>query len=450
MSTIAPPRPPIDHNALPQDMDAFFMPFTPQRQYKQDPRMIVSARGMVYTDSRGHETLDCSAGLWCVNAGHYRTHINEAIAAQLEQLDFAHNFNSGHPLVFDYAERLTKHVPDPLSHVFFTNSGSESVDTALKIALAYQRVRGQGTRQRLIGREFAYHGMGFGGLSVAGLVKNRQAFGLLLPGTAHIRGTHGLEGNRFSRGLPPEGAELANDLERLVDLHGADSIAAVIVEPIGGAGGVHLPPVGYLQRLREICDEYGILLIFDEVITGFGRIGECTAAQRFGVTPDIMTTAKGITNATVPMGAVFVSDTIYDTFMSSSQPGVELNHGYTYSGHPLACAAGMATLDIYEQERLFDRPIALYPHWENSAMSLKGVKHVIDVRCFALIGAIEMAPRPGEPGARGAEAAKQCYDNGAWVRAIGDSLVLSPPLIISEAEITDIFAIIYDAIEATA
>jgi beta-alanine--pyruvate transaminase len=440
---------PIDHNLRPQDLDAFFMPFTPQRQYKQDPRIIVSARGMYYTDSRGHETLDASAGLWCVNAGHYRTHINEAIATQLEQLDFAHNFNSGHPLVFDYAQRLVKHVPDPLNHVFFTNSGSESVDTALKIALAYQRARGQGTRQRLIGREFAYHGMGFGGLSVAGLVKNRQAFGLLLPGTDHIRGTHGLEANRFSSGLPPEGVELADDLERLVNLHGADSIAAVIVEPIGGAGGVHLPPQNYLQRLRDICDTHGILLIFDEVITGFGRIGACTAAERFGVTPDIMTTAKGITNATVPMGAVFVSETIYDGFMASDQPGVELNHGYTYSGHPLACAAGMATLDIYEQENLFDRPRALYPHWEKSAMQLKGVKNVIDVRCFALIGAIEMSPRPGAPLARGAEAAKRCYERGAWVRAIGDSLVLSPPLIISEDEITRLFNIIEEAIEAT-
>ena len=439
-----------DHNLVPENLDAFWMPFTGQRQYKENPRFIVSARGMHYTDSQGHETLDCSAGLWCVNAGHYREPINQAIAEQLSKLDFAHNFGSGHPIAFHYAGRLVQHVPDPLNHVFFTNSGSESVDTALKIALAYHRKNGEAGRQRLIGREKGYHGMGFGGLSVGGLVKNRNPFGLLLPGTDHIRQTHGLESNRFAKGLPPEGAELALDLERLVELHGADSIAAVIVEPIGGAGGVHLPPVGYLQALRSICDAHGILLIFDEVITGFGRVGACTAAERFGVTPDIMTTAKGITNATVPMGAVFVSDPIFERFMDTEVPGVELNHGYTYSGHPVACAAGMATLDIYEQEALFDRPKALQESWQEHAMGLKGLPNVIDVRCFALLGAVEVAPRADAPMARGAEIAKRCYEKGAWVRPIGDSIVLSPPLIISESEIATIFNIIGEAISETA
>lgn len=384
-----------------------------------------------------------------MNAGHHRPHINEAIAQQLEQLDFAHSFNSGHPLAFQYANRLVQHVPDPLNHVFFTNSGSESVDTALKIALAYHRRNGEAGRQRLIGREKGYHGMGFGGLSVGGLVKNRNPFGLLLPGTDHIRQTHGLAENRFARGLPPEGKDLALDLERLVELHGADAIAAVIVEPVGGAGGVHLPPVGYLQLLREICDQHGILLIFDEVITGFGRTGACTAAERFGVTPDIMTTAKGITNATIPMGGVFVSDEIFERFMSSDVPGVELNHGYTYSGHPVACAAGMATLDIYENEALFQRPASLQTVWQDTAMSLQDVPEVIDIRCFALLGAIELAPRPEAPLQRGAEVAKRCYEKGAWVRPIGDSLVLSPPLIISEAEIKTLFGTIAEAIIET-
>lgn len=439
----------LDHNMIPSDLDSFWMPFTAHKTYKEQPRFIVGARGMYYTDSNGHDVLDGSAGLWCVNAGHYRQKINGAIAQQLEQLDFAHSFNSGHPLAFHYASRLVKHFPDPLNHVFFTNSGSESVDTALKIALAYQKITGKGSRQRLIGREKAYHGMGFGGLSVGGLVKNRAPFGVLLPGTDHIRHTHDLERNAFSRGLPQHGAELADDLQRLIELHGADNIAAVIVEPVGGAGGVHLPPEGYLQRLRDICTDNGILLIFDEVITGFGRLGACTAAERFGVVPDIMTTAKGITNATVPMGGVFVSDAIYDAFMESGEAGVELTHGYTYSGHPLACAAGMATLEIYEEEALFTRALELHEHWMDCAMALKDLKNVIDIRCFALIGAVEMASRPGEPMQRGIEAGKHCYKNGIWARNIGDALVLSPPLIISKDEISKIFEVMAEAIEAT-
>ena len=337
----------IDHNLIPESLDAYWMPFSSNRNFKQSPRFFVKARGMYYTDSNGNEVMDATAGLWCVNAGHYREHINQAIAKQLESLDFAHSFSAGHPAAFNFANRLVKHFPDALNHVFFTNSGSEAVDTALKIALAYHKLNGAGGRQRLVGREKAYHGMGFGGVSVGGLVNNRRQFGVLLPGVDHISHTLNIDKNAFSRGLPEWGAHLADDLTGLVQLHGAETIAAVIVEPVAGAGGVILPPQGYLQRLREICTEHGILLIFDEVITGFGRLGASCAAERFGVTPDIITTAKGITNATVPMGAVFVSDQIYDLFMNQSPAGVELFHGYTYSGHPLACAAGMATLDIY-------------------------------------------------------------------------------------------------------
>ncbi|MDA0792034.1 MAG: aspartate aminotransferase family protein [Proteobacteria bacterium] len=439
----------IDHNLTPEALDAFWMPFTANRDFRAHPRFIVAADGMYYTDSNGHRTLDGSAGLWCVNAGHKRQQINDAIAAQLEQLDFAHSFNSGHPLAFEFASRLIQHFPDPLNHVFFTNSGSESVDTALKIALACQKVRGEGSRTRLIGREKGYHGMGFGGLSVSGLVKNRNQFGPLLPGADHLRHTHDIKRNAFSRGLPPHGMELADDLQRLVDLHGADTIAAVIVEPVGGAGGVHLPPEGYLKRLREICDANGILLIFDEVITGFGRIGASCAANRFGVVPDMITTAKGITNATVPMGGVLVSDAIYDSFMSESAAGVELFHGYTYSGHPLACAAGLATLDIYESEGLFTRGLELNDHWMDSALALAELPNVIDVRCMGLICAVEMAPREGAPMQRGAEASKRCYESGVWLRNIGDILVSSPPLIISAEEISLIFNTMREAILVT-
>ncbi|MCB1691982.1 MAG: aspartate aminotransferase family protein [Pseudomonadales bacterium] len=438
----------LDHNLIPESLDSYWMPFTPNRQFKEKPRFIVKARGMYYFDSNDHKVMDASAGLWCVNAGHYRTHINEAIRQQLEELDFAHSFNSGHPLAFQYAERLVQHFPAPLRHVFFTNSGSESVDTALKIAIAYHKVCGKGSKHRLIGREKGYHGMGFGGVSVGGLVKNRSSFGPLLPGVDHIRHTLDTKQNAFSRGLPAHGAELADDLQRLVDLHGADTIAAVIVEPVAGAGGVVMPPEGYLQRLREICTKNDILLIFDEVITGFGRLGASCAAERFGVTPDIMTTAKGITNATIPMGAVFVSDTIFDAFMAMPDPGVELNHGYTYSGHPLACAAAMATLDIYESEDLFTRARDLNDHWMDSALKLQQAPNVTDIRCLGFIGAIDLAARDGAPAARGMDVARRCYENGVWMRNIGDTLVLSPPLIITREEITQIFDTINEAIRA--
>lgn len=439
----------INHNILPDSLDAYWMPFTPNRAFKDSPRFIVSAKGMYYKDSDGNDILDATAGLWCVNAGHYRERINDAIARQLQDLDFAHSFGIGHPHAFNFANRLVKHFPDELGHVFFTNSGSESVDTALKIALAYQKIRGEGSRQRLIGRVKGYHGMGFGGISVGGLVNNRQQFGVLLPGTDHIRHTLDIEHNAFSRGLPKWGAHLADDLEELVQLHGAETIAAVIVEPVAGAGGVILPPEGYLQRLRDICTEHGILLIFDEVITGFGRLGASCAAKRFAITPDLITTAKGITNATVPMGAVFISDEIHDTFMNNSAPGIELFHGYTYSGHPLACAAGMATLDIYEEENLFQRVLELEDHWMDTALKLQGEPNVIDVRCMGLIGAVEMSPRDGAPMARGIEVGKKCYEKGFWVRNIGDAMVFSPPLIITEEEITLLFETVAEAIRNT-
>jgi beta-alanine--pyruvate transaminase len=438
------------HTIVTDKLDAYWMPFTAVSRFHESPRFMVRARDMYYEDSNGKRLMDGSAGLWCVNAGHYRETINEAIQAQLKELDFAHSFNAGHPAAFNYAQRLVEHFPDPLNHVFFTNSGSESVDTALKIALAYQKLRGQGSRTRLIGREKGYHGMGFGGVSVGGLVKNRQAYGALLPGVDHLRHTLDQERNAFSRGLPDHGAELAEDLERIVQLHGADTIAAVIVEPVAGAGGVILPAKGYLERLREICTQHGILLIFDEVITGFGRLGAMTAAEKFNVIPDIITTAKGITNATIPMGGVFVTSDIYGTFMSSGDGGVEFSHGYTYSGHPVACAAGMATLDIYESEGLFDRVNDQGNHWMDSLLSLKDEPNVIDVRCLPMIGAIEVAARDGAPMERGGEIARRCYEKGLFARNIGDSIVLSPPLIITEAQISEIVGIIGESIRETA
>lgn len=438
-----------DHNLAPSSLDAYWMPFSANRNFKAAPRFIVRAEGMYYEDNEGHELLDATAGLWCVNAGHKREEINQAISKQLEELDFAHSFNAGHPGVFHFAERLARQFPSPLNHVFFTNSGSESVDTALKIALAFHKLRGQGERQRLIGRELGYHGMGFGGLAVAGIGRNRRQFGMLLPGVDHMRHTVSPEHMAFSRGLPEWGAHLANDLERLADLHGGENIAACIVEPVSGAGGVFLPPIGYLQRLRELCDQHGILLIFDEVITAFGRVGDSSAAARWSVTPDIITTAKGLTNATVPMGAVIVSSEIHDTFMQASAPGVELFHGYTYSGHPLACAAGMAALDIYENEGLFERSRQLQEPWLDQAFAIRGAKNLVDIRAFALIGAVQFAPRKdAPPGARAAEVANYCYQKGVWVRNVGESVAVSPPLIINEQQIAQIFQTIAEAAEA--
>ncbi|MEN9232063.1 MAG: aspartate aminotransferase family protein, partial [Thermostichus sp. DG02_5_bins_236] len=362
------------------NLEPFWMPFTANRQFKANPRLLVAAQGMHYTSHDGRQILDGTAGLWCVNAGHCRPAIVEAIQQQVAQLDYAPAFQMGHPKAFELAEQLIQLTPPGLDHVFFANSGSEAVDTALKIAIAYHRIRGQGSRQRLIGRERGYHGVGFGGISVGGISSNRKYFGSLVPGVDHLPHTHSLEHNAFSRGLPRWGSHLAEALERLVALHDASTIAAVIVEPVAGSTGVLIPPVGYLEKLRAICDQYGILLIFDEVITGFGRLGSPFAANYFGVVPDVICCAKGLTNGTIPMGAVIVKQEIYNTFMDSADSAIELFHGYTYSGHPVASAAGLATLKLYQEEGLFERAARLAPLWEEAVHSLKGLPHVIDVR----------------------------------------------------------------------
>ena len=437
--------------AVPARTDAFWMPFTANRQYKVGPRLLASAEGMYYRTPDGREILDGTAGLWCCNAGHARPKIVEAIARQARTLDFAPTFQMGHPLAFVLAERLAEIAPAPLRHVFFTNSGSESVDTALKIALAYHRVRGEGQRTRLIGREKAYHGVGFGGISVGGMVNNRKFFGPGLPGVDHLRHTLDLERNAFSRGLPAHGVELAEDLERLVQLHDASTIAAVIVEPISGSAGVVLPPEGYLRRLREICDRHGILLIFDEVITGFGRVGDAFAAQRFGVVPDLITTAKGLSNGAVPMGAVLASSQVHDAFMQGPPGAIEFFHGYTYSGHPLACAAALATLDTYRDEGLFDVAIELGGDWEDAIHALRGLPNVIDIRNYGLVGAVELAPREGAPGARGYEVFERAFlEHDLLVRCTGDVLALSPPLILNRGHVDRIFERLAATIRATA
>ncbi|MCW2038762.1 aspartate aminotransferase family protein [Xanthomonas campestris] len=420
----------------PAAMEAFWMPFTANRQFKARPRLLASAAGMYYRDVEGRQILDGTAGLWCCNAGHARERIVVAIRAQAGTLDFAPTFQMGSPLPFALAERLAALAPPGLGHVFFTNSGSEAVDSAMKIVLAFHRLRGEGQRTRFIGREKAYHGVGFGGMSIGGLPNNRKWFGPLLAGTDHLRHTLDLQRNAYSRGLPAFGVELADDLERLITLHDASTIAAVFVEPVSGSAGVILPPEGYLQRLRAICDRHGIVLVFDEVITGFGRVGEAFAAQRFGVTPDLITTAKGLTSGTVPMGAVLVADAIHDAFMHGPQAAIELFHGYTYSGHPLACAAALATLDTYAEEQLFTRAITLGPQWEDALHSLRGLPHVIDIRNIGLIGAIELAPREGAPGARGYEVFERCFhEGGLLVRVTGDVIALSPPLIVTHEQI---------------
>jgi len=435
----------------PEHMDAFWMPFSANRQFKKHPRMLASAAGMHYRTTDGREILDGTGGLWCCNAGHARPRIIEAVSRQIATMDFAPTFQMGHPLPFVLAERLAAIAPDPLKHVFFTNSGSESVDTALKIALAYQRSRGEGQRTRLIGREKAYHGVGFGGMSVGGMVNNRKYYGPLLPGVDHMRHTLDLSRNAFSRGLPQQGVELAEDLERLVQLHDASTIAAVIVEPISGSAGVVLPPEGYLKRLREICDKHGILLIFDEVITGFGRVGKAFAAQRFDVIPDLMTTAKGLTNGSVPMGAVFVSNQVHDAFMQGPEAMIDLFHGYTYSGHPLACAAALATLDTYAEENLFEKAIELGQYWEDAIHSLKDLPNVIDIRNFGLIGAIELAARDGKPGARAFDVfTKAFHEKELMIRTTGDVIALSPPLILERNHVDQIFGRLAEAIRETA
>ena len=427
------------------DMAAFWMPFTANRQFKSAPRMLVGAKGLYYRTEDGREIIDGASGLWCVNAGHGRVEIAEAVGRQLIELDYAPSFNMGHPLAFDFATELAKLAPAGLDRIFFTNSGSESVDTALKIALAYHRAKGEGQRTRLVGREKGYHGVGFGGISVGGLVNNRRTF-LTLPGSEHLTHTHDLARNAFSRGLPAHGADKAEDLERLVALHGAETIAAVIVEPVAGSAGVLPPPVGYLQRLREICTKYGILLIFDEVITGFGRLGAPFASQAFGVTPDIMTTAKGVTNGVFPMGAVFAGRHVHDAIVQGPPGAIELFHGYTYSGHPSACAAGLATLDIYRREGLLTRAATLAPDFEAAVHALRDRPHVIDVRNIGLMAGIELAPRDGAPGARGFEAHVKAFEAGALVRYTGDIIALSPPLIAAPDELARLVGILGDVL----
>jgi beta-alanine--pyruvate transaminase len=421
------------------DLEAYWMPFTANRQFKAAPRLLSRAEGMYYWTADGREILDGVAGLWCVNAGHGRREITEAVASQISQMDYAPPFQMGHPSAFRLANELVQLAPDGLDHVFFTNSGSESVDTALKIALAWQRARGEGTRTRLIGRERGYHGVGFGGISVGGMVNNRKFFGAMLPGTDHLPATHSLGHNAFSRGLPQWGAHLAEELERLVALHDASTIAAVIVEPIAGSTGVLMPPVGYLEKLREICTKHGILLIFDEVITGFGRTGSPFASQEFGVVPDMITCAKGLTNGSVPMGAVIVRKDIYDTFMSGPEQAIELFHGYTYSAHPVACAAGLATLDIYRREDLLGRAREMAGYWEDAVHSLRSAPHVIDLRNYGLIAGIELEPIPGKPTARAYQAFLKCFEQGVLIRTTGDIIALSPPLIIEKPHIDRLF-----------
>lgn len=434
-----PESAPLSATTPPNDLSAFWMPFTDNRYYKDHPRMLVAAQGMHYTSAAGHKVLDATGGLWCVNAGHCRAPIVEAIRQTAGTLDFAPTFQLGHPLAFEAASKLAMLMPEGLDRIFFTNSGSESVDTALKIALAYQKSRGQAGRTRFIGRERAYHGVGFGGISVGGILPNRRQFGSLLGGVDHLRHTHDPARNSFTRGVPLHGVELADDLERLVALHGAETIAAVIVEPVAGSTGVLIPPVGYLQRLREICDKHDLLLIFDEVITAFGRVGKATASERFGVTPDIITMAKGLTNAAVPMGAVAVRREVHDAMLANAAPGIELFHGFTYSGHPLASAAAIATLGIYQAEGLFEKAIELEDYWADAVHSLKGARHVIDCRNIGLIGGIELEPRPGAPTARAMEVFRSAFDAGLLIRVTGDIIALSPPLILEKSHIDEIF-----------
>jgi beta-alanine--pyruvate transaminase len=434
-------------------LENFWMPFTANRQFKAAPRMLVSADRMHYTSNDGRKILDGTAGLWCVNAGHGRRRISEAVERQLTTLDFAPAFQMGHPIAFDFAQRLSEVSPGgpeaKLDRIFFTGSGSESVDTTLKIAIAYQRAIGQGTRARLIGRERGYHGVGFGGLSVGGIVNNRRVFPQL-PGTDHLRHTHDPSRNCFSRGLPKHGLDLADDLERLVALHGAETIAALIIEPVAGSSGVLLPPEGYLKRIREICDRHGILLIFDEVITGFGRLGAPFAADYFGVIPDLVSTAKGLTNGAIPMGAVFASRKIYDGLMQGSDGQIELFHGYTYSGHPVACAAGIANLDIFREEQLFTRAASLADHWQEAMHGLRELPHVEDIRTIGLIAGIELDSRPDSPGSRAFDLFVDCFENGLLIRVTSDIIALSPPLIIEPSQIDEIVSILGAALRKVA
>lgn len=430
-------------------LEHFWMPFTANRQFKADPRILVSASGMHYTDNQGREILDGTSGMWCVNAGHGRQKIVDAIKKQAENVDYLPAFQWGHPGAFDLSSKLANLLPGDLDYLFYGNSGSEAVDTALKIALAYHQLRGESQRTRLIGRERGYHGVGIGGTSVGGISNNRKQFGTLLPSVDHLPHTHDLNEMAFSRGQPTWGGHLADDLKRIVALHDPSTIAAVIVEPVAGSTGVLVPPKGYLEKLRTLCDEYGILLIFDEVITGFGRLGDPFAADYFGIVPDMLTMAKGLTNATVPMSAVAVRSEIYDTFMQGPPNMIELFHGYTYSAHPLACAAGLATIEVFLEDDLFSRSKDLAATWEHALHSLKGLPNVIDIRNIGLMGAVELVPREHAPTARAYDIFLACYEKGLLVRQTGDVIAMSPPLIVSEEQINEIINILGDCISTT-
>jgi beta-alanine--pyruvate transaminase len=446
-----PSAPQSRATAIPNDLEAYWLPFTANRAFKASPRLIARAKDMHYYTPDGRAVLDGTAGLWCTNAGHNRDPIVEAIRAQAAELDYAPAFQFSHPKAFELASRVAALAPADLDHVFFCNSGSEAVDTALKIALAYHNVRGEGARTRLIGRERGYHGVGFGGISVGGIVANRKFFGSLLAGVDHLPATYNREQQAFSKGEPDWGAHLADDLERIVALHDASTVAAVIVEPMAGSTGVLPAPKGYLARLRAICDKYGILLIFDEVITGFGRLGHAFAAERYGVVPDIVTFAKGVTSGTVPMGGAIVRKPIYDAFMRGPDHAVELFHGYTYSAHPLACAAGIATLDLYRDEQLFERAKKLEPMWYDAVMGLKGLPNVLDIRCVGITAGIDLASRPGAVGKRAFDAMVKAFnEQNLTVRSTGDTLALTPPLIVSEREIDEIVGKVANVIRAVA
>ena len=429
-------------------LEPYWLPFTPNRAFKANPRLMVGAKGMYYTTSDGRRILDGMAGLWCVNAGHGQERITQAIRDAAGQLDYVSSFQMSHPLAFKAAERIASIAPPGLDHVFFVNSGSEAVDTSLKIARAYHRMRGDGHRTRLVGRAKGYHGMGFGGLSVAGMGRHKRDFGPLLPDVSHLPHTYSREHQAFSRGQPEWGAHLADALENIADINDPSTIAAVVIEPVTGSGGVLPPPKGYLERLRAICDKYGILLIFDEVITGFGRLGAAFGSTVLGVTPDIITCAKGMSNGAVPMGGMIASTKVYEAFTQGPEVAIELMHGYTYSGHPLACAAAIATIDVYEEQDIFANCARVSQRFEEQAHSLKGEPYIVDVRNIGLLAAIDLAPKADAPGSRGAAVGAKCYDAGVLVRASGDTLVISPPLIISESEIDQIFETIRTALRA--
>ena len=440
---------PLDRKPAPNDLRAFWMPYTANRQFKSAPRMLVASKDMHYTTADGRQVLDGTAGLWCCNAGHCRPKITEAVQQQVGELDYAPAFQMGHPLAFELANRIVDIAPDGMEHVFYTNSGSEAVDTALKIALAYHRARGDAARTRLIGRERGYHGVGFGGISVGGIVNNRRHFGTLLAGVDHMPHTH-LPENVFTKGQPEHGANLADELERIVALHGAETIAAVIVEPMAGSTGVLMPPKGYLEKLRAITKKHGILLIFDEVITGFGRLGSPFAAQHFGVTPDMITCAKGLTNGVIPMGAVLTSGAIHDAFMSGPDHVIELFHGYTYSGNPVSSAAGIATLDTYAEEGLLTRAASLETYWQEAIHGLRDHPNVIDIRNLGLIGAVELAPIEGQPGKRAFDIFVRAFEAGILIRVTGDIIAMSPPLIISEAQIDHLIGTLGEVLKTAA